>query len=480
MLRAVDLFCGAGGATTGAIAAGLDVVLAVNHWRTAIYTHQQNHPTVRHICARIEHIDARQDHSLPDFDVLIASPECTHHSIARGGRPVSDQSRQQPFALLDWIDAKRPQWCVIENVREFADWGPLGNHGTERKPVWRPDKARSGETFRAWLAAIRSLGYSVDHAMLNAADYGEATKRNRLFVVAKRGGGAIPFPSATHAGRWRPASEIIDWQRPCPSIFARKRPLADKTLARIEAGLRKFVGPYMVHLRGTSSTATVDGPVPTVTAGGRHAGLCVPFQFKAMGRTPGATNDIGTPVPTILAARENHAIVVPFLSQYHNGSDGSNRTYSLDAPLPTLDTQPRYGLTVPHLADVNHGNSGGSRVNDVRDPIGAVTTKRGKALVMPYLCKYNSTGTAQPVTEPLDTLTTLPRYGLALASLIETMQELQVIDIGFRMLDVDELAAAMGFPPGYYLHGTKADQIRQVGNAVCPGVMKAICEELAA
>lgn len=453
-LRAVDLFCGAGGSTTGAIEAGLDVVLAVNHWRVAIASHQKNHPDVRHICARIEHIDARNDRTLPDFDVLMASPECTHHSIARGGKPVSDQSRQQPFALLDWVDAKRPRWVIVENVREFMDWGPLRNAGTERKPAWHPDKGRKGETFRAWIAAIRSLGYSVEWSLLNAADYGEATKRNRLFVIAKRGGGEISFPNPTHAGRWRATAEVIDWTRPCPSIFSRKRPLADKTLKRIEVGLRKFVGeaaePFIVRLRSSragvgmgGTVHEVDDPIGTVTAGGSHHALAVPFQFKAIGRNPGATKGVDKPVPTIVAARENHAICVPFLSQFHNGPDGDRRTYN------------------------------------VQQPLGTITTKRGTSLVLPFLTHYYGTGGANTVEEPLATVTAKHRFGLAMASLLQTMAELSVIDIGFRMLDVDELAAAMGFPAGYYLHGTKAEQIRQVGNAVCPGVMRAICEEIA-
>ena len=336
-LRVVDLFCGAGGSTTGAVAAGLDVVMAVNHWRTAIYSHQANYPGTRHICARIEQIDVRNDRTLPNFDVLIASPECTHHSIARGGRPVSDQSRQQPFALLDWVDAKRPRAIVVENVREFLDWGPLKNTGTERKPEWQPDKTRKGDTFRGWINAIQSIGYGVEYRILNAADYGEATNRSRLFVIAKLGGGEITFPEPTHAGRWRSAAEIIDWTRPCKPIYSRKRALAGNTIHRISVGIRKF---------------------------------------------------------------------------------------------------------------------GGTSLGPVR-----------------FLTHYYGTGGASSVDEPLATVTTKDRFGLVVVSGTE---------IGFRMLDVDELSAAMGFPRGYCLHGTRSEQVRQLGNAVCPGVMRAICETISA
>ncbi len=515
--------------TTGAERAGLQVVLAVNHWRTAIYSHQQNHPTVRHICARIEHIDARQDATLPAFDVLMAAPECTHHSIARGGRPVNDQSRQQPFALIDWIDAKRPRWVVVENVREFRDWGPVVNAGTERKPAWKPDPARKGETFRAWLAAITACGYQVDVQLLNAADFGAATKRIRLFVIARRGRSrkAIPWPEPTHnKEHWQPAYSIIDWSRPCPSIFGRKRPLADKTLKRIEIGLRKFVGaaadPFIVHLRGTSNTADLAQPAPTITASGGHLGLVQPFLVQFHNGPDGdrRTYDLRNPLPTLdtqpryaMAApfflprqgyydchrdkpaksledplgvvTANHGpgtLCIPFLMDVHDRRSDDKTTSAAD-PMPTIVTKPGNSLVMPFLLDTNHGDDAhtGGRVHSPLDPLKTITAgANGKALCLPFLTKYYGTGGVQPVTEPIDTITTRDRYGLAMASLIETMRELRVVDIGFRMLGVDELAAAQGFPPNYYLHGTKAEQVKQVGNAVCPPVAEAICRAIAA
>lgn len=519
MLRAADLFCGAGGSTTGAEASGkVKVVLAVNHWRTAIYSHQANHPETRHICAKIDDIDPRHD-DLPKFDILMASPECTHHSIARGGRPVEDQKRATPWHVCAWAEACRPKWIVIENVREFRDWGPIDRSG-------QPIKSRKGETFEAWLNSLRSLGYSVEHQLLNAADFGEATKRIRLFVVARRGSGKIRWPVQTHAGRWRAAHEIIDWSRPCPSIFTRKRPLADKTLRRIEIGLRKFVGeaanPFIVHLRGTSTTSDINQPTPTITAGGIHQAVAVPFQLQLIGRGAGRTKSVDDPVSTIVAARENHGVVAPFLVQTsHTGTTGraqyqfdptdplrtittreeygvampflvpnfgerdgqQARTHSVSGPLPAVTGHGAGQVAVPYLIDVNHGDGGGrspgGRVHDVNDPLKAVTTKRGQSLVLPFLTEYFGTGSARSVEEPLSTVTTKHRHGLAMVSLLQTMGELGVIDIGFRMLDVDELAAAQGFPAGYQLHGTKAEQIKQVGNAVCPGVMRALCSSIA-
>lgn len=548
-LRAVDLFCGAGGSTTGAEQSGhVKVVLAVNHWQTAIFAHESNHPETRHICCPIDAINPRHDKGVPEFDILMASPECTHHSIARGGKPVDDQKRATCWHVVIWAEAKRPKWIVVENVREFLDYGPTRNG--------QPIKSKKGETFRAWVAALESLGYTVEWKILNAADYGEATKRLRLFVVCRLGGkGAIPWPKITHEkSRWRPAAEIIDWSRPCPSIFTRKRPLAEKTLRRIEIGLRKFVGeaaePFIVKMRGTNTAVSVDEPLPSITAGGTHEGLAMPFQFKASGRNPGQAKSVLEPLPTIVAARENHAIVAPFLVpnfgeragqeprthgieeplpavtshgagglvtpflfdvnhggddgrgqdvrdplgtittkrgtglaapflvKYHGGTnperDGTERSHAVDQPLPTIDTQPRYGLTAPYLVDV-HDRRRDDRSSSAAAPLPTIVAKPRNSLVLPFLTEYYGTGGARSTEEPLSTVSTKHRHGLALVELLATMEKLGVVDIGFRMLDVDELAAAQGFPAGYKLHGTKADRIKLVGNAVCPGVMRAIC-----
>lgn len=505
-LFAADLFCGAGGTTTGAEQSGrVEVALAINHWRPAIYTHQENHPHVRHICATIDHVDPR-DFVNMKIDLLFASPECIFHSNARGGKPVDDQRRATAWCVPRWVETLRPKWVVIENVREFEDWGPLGRDH-------RPLKSVKGAIFQAWVEAIRSLGYHVEWKLLNAADFGGATKRVRLFVIARRGRSKqpIPWPKVTHTKEnWVPAAAIIDWSRECPSIFTRNRPLADKTLKRIEIGLRKFcspdvVNPYIVKLRRNATASGIDEPLGTITSGGGHHGVALPFQFKAMGRNPGATKPMTEPLPTIVAVRENHAIVAPFIATYHNGPDGENRSSPVDEPLPTVDTNPRHAVVQPYLVDVNHGDDGktGNRSSPVTEPLGTVTTKRGKALVQPFLTEFYGTGGARAVQEPLTTVTTKHRHGLAIAhsqpadlkgwyarlrrdhksegmrSLIDTMEELGVYDIGFRMLDVDELSAAQGFEPGYYLHGTKAEQIKQIGNSVHTCVARAICEAIA-
>lgn len=478
-LKAADLFCGAGGFTTGANASGLvDVIVAVNHWRTAVYSHEANHPNTRHICARIDAVDVKNDRSLPALDMILASPECTHHSNARGGRPICDQKRATPWNVLDWVEAKLPKWVIVENVREFRDWGPLNAKG-------RPIKSRKGEIFAQWVRSLEAYGYQVDHQILNAADFGAATQRYRLFIVGRRGKRRhdIPWPEPTHSkAQWRPAYEIIDWTKPCPSIFDRKRPLADKTLARIEVGLRKFVGdaaePFLVRLRNNCNANSIGQPLGTITTSGAHDALAIPFQFKAMGRNPGATRPITDTVPTIVAARENHAVVMPFLlpRQGHYDSHELKRCRSTAEPLNTITaSHVPAGIVAPYLIAANHGGTD-DRARNLERPTATITTKNSQSLVVPFLTKYYGTAGAVATTEPLDTITAKDRFGLAMVSLVQTMAELGIVDIGFRMLDVDELARAQGFPDTYQLFGSKADRVRQIGNSVSPPVARALCQ----
>ena len=421
MITAADLFCGGGGTSTGLVRAanarGLQIsLLAINHWKTAIETHTRNHPWARHICADLASVEADPSKLIPSgkLDILVASPECTHHSIARGGRPCSDQSRASAWHVLHWAERLWIEDILIENVREFKTWGPLLSNG-------RPDKRRAGETFSAFIRALESLGYRVEWRVLNAADYGDATTRKRLFIRANRSG-RITWPKETHAGKWRPASEVIDWSLRGKSIFGRKRPLKPRTLDRIEAGLRKFGGePFIAILRGThenqsgSWAKSVDEPVPTISAGGTHAGICEPF---VIGQQSGAIpRSIKKPLPTISTAGAI-SLCQPFIVRFQGGTDAQAlRTHSVDNPLPTQPTENRFGLC------------------------------------RPFLTKYYRTGSA------------MDRFDLV---------EPSRMDIFFRMLQPHELAAAMGFD-GYQFAGTKSDQVRQIGNAVAVHIAEALC-----
>lgn len=298
VIRAADLFCGAGGSSTGllrvaeSLGARVDLT-AVNHWPVAVETHAANHPDARHVCESLDSVDARKVTG-GKLDLLWASPECTHHSTARGGKPIHDQSRSTAWHVLRWAEALRPRWVVVENVPEFQTWGPLGANG-------RPLQSRKGEVYGTWLASLRSLGYTVDARVLNAANYGAATSRRRLFVVARldggaRGRGPIPWPEWTHAPqgerrglfstelpRWRGAREIIDWSLPGRSIYDRPKPLAEATMRRIADGVRRFGGqPFVLGQQSGAVARSVRDPLPTIATAGAIS-LVEPFIISYYG-----------------------------------------------------------------------------------------------------------------------------------------------------------------------------------------------------
>lgn len=519
IIRAADLFCGAGGTSTGLYRAchsmGRKVdLLAVNHWKVAIETHSLNHPGARHICARLESIRPEDVIRSGHLNILVASPECTHHSVARGGRPVSDQLRASAWLLLRWLEALRVENILIENVQEFRNWGPLGANG-------RPLKKRQGETYQAFLGALRSFGYTVEDRVLNAADYGDPTSRKRLFILARRGKKPISWPEPSHGDPdlftdrqpYRTAREIIDWGIKGQSIFERKKPLAENTMRRIMAGIRKFGGEsFIVHLRGTndscinSSARSIDKPAPTLTTSGAHLGLCEPFLIHTNHAGGDRVHDVDRPLPTVTCGhRGEMALIEPFLLQYHNGKDGERRTYPLDKPIPTLDTQNRYALCDPFIIPIDHKGSGDAGATGMNEPLGTITTKARHALcepfvlgqqscaaprsvdeplptiatagaislIEPFIVQYNGKSESHSVDEPLNTVTTRERFGL-----VEVQGKYQ-IDIRFRMLQPHELAAAMSFE-NYQFSGNRGDQVKQIGNAVPVRIAEALCRALLA
>jgi DNA (cytosine-5)-methyltransferase 1 len=325
------------------------------------------------------------------LNLLVASPECTHHSNARGGRPMNDQSRASAWHVLRWAEALYIENILIENVKEFRSWGPLGAEG-------RPIKRLKGELFLQFLESLRALGYRVEEKILNAADYGDPTTRERLFVIARRGGRKIIWPKQTHAAPeklrkqkggmfagqelipWVPAREVIDWSLQGQSIFNRKKPLARKTLERIYAGLRKFGGPnaepFLIVLRRHMDAQSIDGPLPTLTAGGNHVGLVEPF---------------------LSAYRGDHA----------GRDDGKNRNHPVDAPLPTQDCSNRYAVVQPEAFLIGRGGpEGAGRPQSIDEPLNTVLTENHRAVCEPVLVNMKGKSTARSVNSPLPTQTT--------------------------------------------------------------------------
>jgi DNA (cytosine-5)-methyltransferase 1 len=428
-----DLFCGAGGSSTGAERAlrelgRASVLVAVNHWQIAIDTHTRNHPLARHHCTDLEHAKPRELVPEGRLDLLIASPTCTFHSRARGGRPIHDQQRMDPWHVVRWCTDLRVARLLIENVPEFVDWGPCS------LVTGRPIPSRRGEYFRAWCDALRAIGYRLDHDVLCCADYGDPTTRERFFLIGRSDRGKLHWPEPTHTrggaqdllgarARWRAAAEIIDWSIPGKSIFTRKRPLKPNTLRRILAGAERYgwpepyraalrallageapcldvsaqdAAPFLVHFRGTSAEhlrrAAIDpsSPLPTITAGGSHVGL-----IMATG-AGGVARDLAQPIPTVTA-----------------GGDGGARPH----------------MITPLLMGVGSSNA----AKPVREPAMTITTGGGSAakhpgnarpqLIEPLIAPYYGGGsglTSKPSTEPLDAITTKARFGLAEPIIVST------------------------------------------------------------
>lgn len=542
IIKAADLFCGAGGSSTGLVRACNDrgyglKLLAVNHWDIAIETHSINHPEANHLCENLDAVSPRVAVPGGKLDILIASPECIHHSIARGGRPINDQSRASAWHVLRWCEALRVENVLIENVKEFQTWGPLVQRRVLREKwyedggpkytyQWYPDKKKKGQIFFAFLNALKSLGYKVEYRVLNAADYGDPTSRERLFIMAKLGRKPIVWPSPTHASQdvlarrlqeklfepttlqpHRPARDIIDWSIPGESIFNRKRgPLAHKTLVRIFAGLHKFCGlpfivpnfgekegqkprthsldkplpavtghgagalcePFIVELRNNKDVRSIDSPLSTIATSGAHHGLCQPF---VLGQQSGAApRTVDKPLPTI-ATDGAISLVEPFLIGA-GGPRGASSPRSIDEPMRTILSRDFSALVDPFLMNIAHSARPEGYTTSIDEPISTITTKAEHAIVQPYLVKYNGTGGAMSVDDPLDSITTKDRFGLVIPEIGA------VLDIRFRMLQPHELAAAMSFPENYQFKGNREQRVKQIGNAVPVRTAQALCEAL--
>ncbi len=438
---AADLFCGAGGTSTGLIKAiqskGLVLnLLAINHWGTAIATHTKNYPWANHLCEDLDNVNPRKVVPGGYLDLLVASPECTYHSRAKGGRPVNDQSRASAFHVLRWAEALYIENILIENVPEFMNWGPLDRAGL-------PIQKLKGKTFLSFISSLQSLGYNVDYRVINTADYGDPTTRKRLFIMARRTGPVV-WPDPTHSERnhtdmygkrqpWASARSIIDWTLQGESVFGRKKALSPNTMRRIVKGLNKYSGlPFVLEMAHSKAADgqnvhTVDAPLPTQTS------------------------------------YDTRALVEPFLVQYHGSSyDGGERVASIDKPMPAVATNNQFALCEPYLVACNHGKDE-NRSWSLDNPMPTVTSIDAWGLIEPFIVKYNSTGGPMSVNDPLDTVTGKDRFGLVIP-LTDGRQ--MVLDIRFRMLQPHELAAAMSFPKDYVFTGNREEKVKQIGNAV--------------
>lgn len=444
----IDLFCGAGGTSTGVENARVNesqcakVIACVNHDANAIASHAANHPDALHftedirtleLSGLVAHVEKMKMQYPDAYVVLWASLECTNFSKAKGGQPRDADSRTLAEHLFRYIEAINPDYIQIENVEEFMSWGDMDEKG-------HPVSKDKGRCYEKWKRNVKKYGYDFDWRILNAADYGAYTTRKRFFGIFAKKGLPIVFPEATHCknGRkdmfsklekWRPVKEVLDFSDEGESIFTRKKPLAEKTLERIYAGLIKFVAggkdAFIVKYNSMSRTGkyqspSIDEPCPTVATQGRLALAKVSFLSKQYSGHPGSKNiSVEEPAGTI-TCKDHHA----FVSAYY----GNGNNHSVDNPCFTLIA--RMDKMPPYLVNT-------------KDGIG--------------ICIENGDS---PMTVKIKQFMLV--YGLA--------------DIKMRMLRIDELKKIMGFPENYILVGTQADQKKFIGNAVEVNMARVLCE----
>lgn len=425
----VDNFAGGGGASTGIEAAlGRAVDIAINHDEEAIRMHEANHPGTVHIRNNIWQVDPRDIVKGRHVELAWFSPDCKHFSKAKGGKPREKSIRDLAWVVVLWAQRVKPQLILLENVEEFRTWGPLCDEG-------KPIKERAGETFEKWCKELRKAGYKLQFRELRACDYGAPTIRKRFFMIARCDGKPIVWPKPTHgkpdspevlSGKlkpWRTAAEIIDWSIPCPSIFERKKPLAEKTLRRIVHGLMKFVvnnpKPFIVPSASPFFARTAHGdvdkngkrrgqgshgpeePFPTVTQSGDSA-LIVPhitkFRAGAVGHaadeplhTVTANSYVKRPGGSAPLGRVD-AVLAPFASYAQQG--GANR--SAEDPLHTVTASTKDHNTVvaaPPGADRLRRASGAGTARDrCREAARTVVAGGAKhAAVTAFLAQFSET-----------------------------------------------------------------------------------------
>lgn len=526
----VDNFAGGGGASTGIEAAlGRAVDIAINHDEQAIRMHEANHPGTIHIRNNIWQVDPLDATGGRPVDLAWFSPDCKHFSKAKGGKPREKSIRDLAWVVVHWVQrlqehARRmgdPDWrqiiklICIENVEEFQTWGPLCDAGM-------PIKERAGETFKLWTAALRKCGGKLEFKELRACDYGAPTIRKRLFIVIRFDGQPIRWPAPTHgrpgspdvlSGKlkpWRSAAEIIDWSIPCPSIFERQKPLAEKTLRRIAHGIMKFVvnnpAPFIVPLTHHGSSGRsygLDQPLPTITGANRGEMALVEAAvapFATYAQQGGANRDLADPLHTVTASnKDQNCIAAAHLVHIGNGEAPGQAPRAMDAerPLGTVVAGGvKHHVAVAQLmaAHVEQANGGPNNANlagrAADDPLSTIaTTGSQQRLVTSNLIKLRGTSdrhlaasAASPdeplntisaggihtaevraflikyygneidghgLNSPLGTVTVQDRFGLVTVQI--GGEAYVIVDIGMRMLTPRELFNAQGFPADYII-----------------------------
>jgi len=539
----VDLFCGFGGTTTGFVDAELNgnklakIIACVNHDPKAIKSHWLNHPDVKHYEEDIRTLKLvglvklvkKYRKKYPQAKLILwASLECTNFSKAKGGQARDADSRTLAEHLYRYIHAIDPDYVQIENVVEFMSWGPLDDKG---KPLSR----KNGQDWMKWRNEICSFGYRDDWKELNSADFGAYTSRNRLFGCFAKEGLPIVWPEPTHSKKasqgmfnhlkkWMPVKDVLNFTDEGESIFTRKKPLSDKTMERIYAGLLKYVakgdksfiskyysgrpagkvipvdGPagtitttsgqtlvqpeFLTIYNGKSQNRGVDEPCPTIATGDRFGLIQSQFLTHYYG-SGGQLSSIENPAP-VIPTKARTALVQPkYFIDKHYGSNAQNQ--SIDQPAGSIMPTDKHRLVEcePFIMDTQFNNGPKS----VEDPAGTITANRKHSYIINPSHGGHTTSTEAPCPVIIARQDKAPLYfvqidkgQVAMAvydgesdiciKIKEFMVIYELVDIKMRMLRVPELLKIQGFPDNYQMVGNQSDHKKFIGNSVHPLVPK--------
>lgn len=440
----VDSFAGGGGASTGIeVATGRVVEIAINHDPDAILMHSVNHPFTEHYQASVWDIDPKEVCKGRPVGLAWFSPDCKHFSKAKGAALVDKKIRGLAWIVLRWAAKVRPRVIILENVEEFVTWGPV----RKGKPV----KKKAGQTFQKWKRQLLDLGYAIDHRELVAADYGAPTSRKRFVLVARCDGRPIVWPERTHApaehpdviaGKllpWRSAAEIIDWNLPCPPIFASKaeikekygleavRPLADNTQRRVIRGVDKhtiqnakpFIVPVGYGERHGQAPRVhdVDKPLPTVVGTGKqYLGEPKLTPFTVTNTTNSVGGTAGQPVHTVTSAG-NQMLVEPVLTAFgvECNHSGDGHTADLRRSYKTITAKHTGGICTANLIQYHTEQTEAARVNSLDAALPTVDASNRYAVTTAHLTEYYGTGVAAKLEDPLHTVVSHDRQALTTA-----------------------------------------------------------------
>ncbi len=504
----VDGFCGGGGWSTGfEFAIGRPVDIGINHDKYAIAMHKKNHPFTEHYNENIFEVDPYKATKGRPVGWAHFSPDCTHFSRAKGGTPDKKSIRGLAWVVTKWAGTVHPRIISMENVPEFMSWGSLCARRNKDGRIYRmdgtlaekgtyvpyseqqlvPNKKKQGKTFKRFINVMKSFGYKCEWKILTASDYGAPTIRKRLFIIFRNDGKSIIFPNPTHgnpeseevkSGKllpWHTAAECINWDLECPSIFERKKPLAENTLRRIAKGIQKFVienpNPFIIQVNHGGDNfrgQEVDKPMPTITA--KHGfGIVAPTLIQYHGEQ--SKNEVRgqileKPLQTVDTANR-YGLVTAFMSKYFGGNYQGCGS-SVDEPLHTITAVDHNALAAVHITQFNNHCIG----QKVDEPLKTITCGEGHfGEVRAFLIKYYSGESGQKVNEPLHTIRTKDCFGLVTIKGVDYA----IVDIGLRMLTPRELYNAQGFPTDYEIetdcYGNKYPKTKQVarcGNSVPP------------